>query len=76
MLSWLFPHHGSDHALALYDKAMNVSGDLIHEMKESPPDPLREIFHDFWIERTNVPYATTMYEAHQEMIAPLRQGRK
>jgi len=54
---------------------MKVSGDLINRLDEvvRTRHPVFEIFVDLWTERRNVPYTTTMYEANQEMIAPLRQ---
>jgi len=60
---------------ASYDRAMKLSGDLIDKLGEvaKARHPVLEIFVDLWTERNNVPYSTTMYEANQEMIAPLRQ---
>lgn len=61
--------------VAAYNRAMAESGALIQKMQNasSSSDPLRAIFADMWLERNNVPYATSMYETHQEMITPLRQ---
>lgn len=58
-----------------YERAIGASNELIDKFEEASKsrDPIRAMFADMWLERHNVPYASTIYEAHQEMIAPLRQ---
>jgi len=59
-----------------YDRAMQATGELIERFEEASrsPDPIRAMFADMWLERHNIPYATTMFQSHQEMISPLRTG--
>lgn len=57
-----------------FDLAMMASADLISCLKESGSSPVLSIFSDLWAERHNVPIITTMYEAAQEMLSPIRQS--
>lgn len=60
-----------------FDKAMSTSGELIGRFKHASesPDPIRAMFADMWLERQNVPYVTTLFEAHKEMMQPVLQRR-
>jgi hypothetical protein len=71
----LRPWQASERGAAAFDQAMRTSGDLIGRFKHASEsdDPIRAMFADMWLERHNVPYVTTMYQANQEMIQPLRQ---
>jgi hypothetical protein len=61
-----------------YRRAMTESGDLLAEMREASrsDDPVIALMADIWAQRHNVPYVTTMYEATQEMNAPVEQQRR
>jgi hypothetical protein len=57
-----------------YLRAMTESGDLLKKMREESRsnDPVRELMSDIWSQRHNVPYVTTIFEAAQEMNAPVQ----
>lgn len=57
-----------------YADAMNESGDLLERMRAASAsrDPVRAVMADIWQQRNNIPFMATIYEAAQEMQAPLR----
>lgn len=79
LFSWirrlLRPRPTVENGTVAFEKAMQTSGELIgrFEQASGAPDPIRAMFADMWLERHNVPYVTTLFEAHQEMLLPLRQ---
>jgi hypothetical protein len=54
---------------AAYRRAMEVSDDLISQMRNASSlrDPGRSVVADIWKRRHNVPFMTTVYEAVAEM---------
>jgi hypothetical protein len=59
--------------MSKYDQAIAESDSLIRFFREASqsPHPVRCLLRDIWLYRHNTPYMTTLYEANQEMIAPL-----
>lgn len=57
----------------LYEAAMKESADLLEKIRSLGDDPSRQIVSDVLANRRNTPYVTTIYEAIQEMDAPLKQ---
>jgi hypothetical protein len=62
--------------MSKYEQAIAESDELIQRLREaaSSPHPVRCLLRDVWIFRNNIPYITTIYEANEEMTAPLRQN--
>ena len=54
---------------AAYRRAMEVSDDLISQMRQASSlrDTGRSVVADIWKRRHNVPFMTTVYEAVAEM---------
>jgi hypothetical protein len=52
-----------------FEAAMKESGDLIQYFREASNDhhPIRAMMADLWLQRHNVPFVTTTYEAMTEM---------
>lgn len=67
----------SDARNAAFHRAMQASDDLIDRMRAASRsnDPIRAIMADLWAQRGNVPYVTTVFEATQEMNAPVSYQR-
>jgi hypothetical protein len=61
-----------------YEQAMAESEFLIERFREAAhsPHPARCLLRDIWFARNNTPYMTTLYEANEEMIGPLRLNGK
>lgn len=61
--------------LAAFDRATAASTDLRARMRaaSNSNDPIRGMLADLWLERHNIPYVTTIYEAHREMLGAIRQ---
>ena len=60
-----------------YAAAVRESDELLTKMREAykSHDPVRQAMADLWAQRNNIPFTTTVYEAVQEMNAPLQQQR-
>lgn len=60
-----------------YVAAMRESDELLADMREAEKtsDPIRSMVASLWAHRSNVPFATTLHEAVEEMRAPLEQRR-
>lgn len=58
-----------------YEAAMQETADVINRLRDPhAPRPLViEIFKELWRERHNAPVMTTIYQAYQEMMSPVRQ---
>lgn len=56
-----------------YDAAMRASGELIEQMRCSQADPVRQTIAGLWEQRRNIHVVATIFEATQEMLAPLKQ---
>ena len=56
-----------------YEQAIAESESLINSLREASRSshPVRDLVRDIWNHRRNTPYITTIYEANQEMLAPL-----
>lgn len=80
--SWarsLFNHHQPRATgLARAERALDESKKLIERMREASisGDPVRGIFADMWLERHNIPYVTTMFEANEEMKSATDQPNR
>ena len=76
LTSWLspVPSRGVD----AYHRAMRLTDDLVRRLGgvDEENNAILEITGDMIRERHNVPYATSIYQTHQEMIGPLRQTRE
>lgn len=61
-----------------YDRAMEMTEDLVQRLgiSANEDNPIIGLVGDMIQARHNVPYAASIYETHQEMIAPLRQVRE
>jgi hypothetical protein len=61
--------------MSKFDQAIAESDELIQTLREAAASPhvIRCLLRDIWYFRHNVPYVTTLYEANQEMSAPLLQ---
>lgn len=60
----------SDHK---YHTAMQASGEILQRMSEGSNHPVNAMVADLIKNRHNAPYITTVYEALQEVNAPLKQ---
>lgn len=59
-----------------YYRAMQMSSDLLRRIRgERIHDPALMVVSDVISHRNNVPYMTTVYEAVEEVNAPLKQAR-
>lgn len=60
-----------------YEKAMVDSGELLEDLRTVEPiaPGLRAVLAGLWAHRRNIPFLATVYEASQEMRAPLEQKR-
>ncbi len=69
------PEHRNDVA---YAKAVALTDDILLRMRESEKDTeaARVVAAEVWLHARNVPFMTTVYEATQEMTAPLKQASK
>lgn len=58
-----------------YKLAMQESDELLAGIREAEkaPDPITAMMRSMWAHRDNVPFATTMHEAIEEMRTPLEQ---
>jgi hypothetical protein len=63
--------------MSKFDEAMAESDNLIQTLRKAAesPHPVRCLLRDLWAFRHNTAYITTIYEANEEMTAPLRQNR-
>lgn len=54
-----------------YSKAIEMSNDLIDKMRKNQDakNPVTALMADIWMQRHNIPYMTTVYEAVQEVDA-------
>lgn len=52
-----------------YRRAMGVSGDLLHRLRErhDPNDAVRSVITDVWVYHRNIPFLASVYETVQEM---------
>lgn len=59
-----------------FEVAIRESDDLIRRFKEASedPHPIRAMMADLWMQRHNVPYVTTVYEAGQELFSGAQYG--
>ncbi len=57
-----------------YHLAMQSISDLSEKIQENKDDPAREMVADILANRHNIPYLTTVYEAVQEVNAPIKQS--
>ncbi len=69
------PEHRNDVA---YSKAVALTDDILLRMREPAKETevARDITADIWLQSRNTPFMTTVYEATQEMTAPLKQASK
>ena len=74
LIGW-FHRHGPSQGDVAYRRAMAASDEVIRCMREASgsKDVARAVMADLWAQSHNVPYMTTVYEAAQEMKAPLAQ---
>jgi len=58
-----------------YKLAMQESDELLAGIREAEqaPDPISAMMRTLWAHRGNIPFATTMHEAIEEMRSPLEQ---
>ena len=57
-----------------YHLAMKSISDLTDKIRENRDHPTREMVADILANRHNTPYITTIYEAVQEVNAPIKQS--
>lgn len=72
MMSWiksLLGRREPSGADSAFGHAMKMSGELIHDMREASTsnDVFRAMMADIWMQRQNVPFMVTVFEAVQEM---------
>lgn len=59
-----------------YETAMRTSDELLEQMRCSQPGPIHQAVSSLWEQRRNIPYVVTIFEATQEMLAPLKQKQQ
>lgn len=80
ILSRIFPNRSGKPAPTQGDRAyaavMGESDDLLKRMRENSgsTDAARAVMADVWSQHHNVPFMTTVVEAVQEAMAPLKQS--
>ncbi len=69
------PRHRNDVA---YARAVALTDDILLRMRkpDKETDAARAVVADVLLQARNVPFMTTVYEATQEMTAPLKQASK
>jgi hypothetical protein len=60
------------------NRAIQISSELISKMRkdQNSKHPVTAMMADLWMQRHNVPYVTTVYEAAQEMDAAVAFSAK
>ncbi len=71
VLNWISrcPNSGDEK----YHLAIQSINDLTEKMRENKDHPAREMVADILANRHNTPYIATIYEAVQELNAPIKQ---
>lgn len=59
-----------------FEAAMRTSDELLEQMRCSQPGPIHQAVGSLWEQRRNIPYVVTIFEATQEMLAPLKQKQQ